>query len=836
MCVSSTTRTHSVGREAVALAASAGLFLDPWQELVLDHALSVQSNGKWCHTDVGVMVSRQNGKGPHKLDTPIFTDRGWITFSDIKTGDGVYGSDGRLTEVVGLSEIYRNEDCYRVSFADGSSYVVGSGHLWHVKHKSKKSFDVLNTEHLASRVGGKRPDNGRMEYNWRVRCDAVVDTPEVELPIDPYLFGYWLGDGKTGVGSITVGHTDLEYVKSNVVEAGGAEIDHVSLHDHGNANQVCFHLEKRYSYNGFRSRLRSLGLYNDKRIPELYLTASIDQRKALLAGLMDSDGSIAVTNKSPQVEFTTSFPGLAEDFQRLARSLGIRVTPKVGKTSLDGVRKKDRTRFLWTPSFNPFRMPRKADKWVAPESNRHELMSITSIVRVPTVPTRCIQVAAEDGVYLVGHNFTPTHNSVLEALELWALFINEETVGHTAHNHKTSLEHFRRMESLIRSAPELAAEVLRFSHNNNDQVIELRPRPGKSEGARLLFGTRTKGAFRGLTLDRIICDEAMYVTQEHMTALGPTTMATPNPQVWFTGSAGTKESTEFGRMRARAIDGTHPTLFYAEWSTDAHDSFCTFDCEDHDDPYSQESWAKANPTLGDRIAIDFMESRARSLSLEGFQQEHLGVGDWPIDGEEWRVISKDAWKARVDSSSEITGDVVIAVATSQDRSYSCIAAAGLNQNGRTHVEITSDEFEYDYRPGVQWVVEAVKEICKTVKPYAVVIDKGQAGSFVDELEAADIKVIWPNATEYAQACGEFYSSVLPRKGEVPTLNHLGQPALTVSVAGADKKDSEDNWRWSKANSVTDITPLVAVTLASWGLKHNEPSAAPWVSFGGRIYS
>lgn len=420
--------------------------------------------------------------------------------------------------------------------------------------------------------------------------------------------------------------------------------------------------------------------------------------------------------------------------------------------------------------------------------------------------------------------------SILEALELWALFINEETIMHTAHNHKTSLEHFRRMETLIRTAPELACEVLRFSHNNNDQVIELR------SGARLLFGTRTKGAARGLTLDRVVCDEAMYLTEEHITALGPTIMAVPNPQMWYTGSAGTKESTEFGRMRARAIDGTHPSLFYAEWSIDAHDSFCTFDCQDHDDPYRQESWAKANPTLGDRIAIDFVESRSRVMSVEAFQQEHLGVGDWPVDGDEWRVIGEEAWKAREDSSSELKNPVVLAVATSQDRKYSCIVAAGANQDDQIQVEITSDEDEYDYRPGVQWVVDAILEMQKTVKPAAVVIDKGQAGSFVDELVKAGVKIIGYNATEYAQACGEFYSAVLPRKGERPDLVHLGQPPLNLAVAGADKKDAEDNWRWSKATSTVDITPLVAATLAAWGYrKHmNTMAAAPWVAFGGRV--
>lgn len=423
--------------------------------------------------------------------------------------------------------------------------------------------------------------------------------------------------------------------------------------------------------------------------------------------------------------------------------------------------------------------------------------------------------------------------SILEALELWGLFINEETIMHTAHNHKTSLEHFRRMESLIRTAPELAAEVLRFSHNNNDQVIELR------NGARLMFGTRTKGAARGLTIDRVVCDEAMYLTEEHITALGPTTMAVPNPQIWFTGSAGTKESTEFGRMRARAIDQTHPSLFYAEWSIDAHNDFCTFDCVDHDDPYTEESWAKANPTLGDRIAIDYIASKSIGMSREGFQQEHLGVGDWPVDGNEWKIISGDSWNACADRMSEIVEPMVLAIDTTPDRKYSCISVAGLNQYDQVHIEITNDGEEYDHKAGIQWVVPAILDMWKLIKPACVIIDKrGPASTFIDALTDGGVKVISPTATEYAQACGDFYSSVVPRKGERITLSHINQPPLNQAVAGADKRDLADTWAWSRRTSAVDISPLVAATLAMWGYrKHGHTkTAAPWVAFGGRVVS
>ncbi len=53
----------TTGREAIELAAIAGLDLDPWQQLVLIHSLGERPDGKWSAFEVGVEVPRQNGKG-----------------------------------------------------------------------------------------------------------------------------------------------------------------------------------------------------------------------------------------------------------------------------------------------------------------------------------------------------------------------------------------------------------------------------------------------------------------------------------------------------------------------------------------------------------------------------------------------------------------------------------------------------------------------------------------------------------------------------------------------------------------------------------------------------
>ena len=55
--------TSSAGREAVELAASAGLHLYPWQQHVVDVVLAEGDDGKWAAFEAACVVARQNGKG-----------------------------------------------------------------------------------------------------------------------------------------------------------------------------------------------------------------------------------------------------------------------------------------------------------------------------------------------------------------------------------------------------------------------------------------------------------------------------------------------------------------------------------------------------------------------------------------------------------------------------------------------------------------------------------------------------------------------------------------------------------------------------------------------------
>lgn len=444
---------------------------------------------------------------------------------------------------------------------------------------------------------------------------------------------------------------------------------------------------------------------------------------------------------------------------------------------------------------------------------------------------------------------------VLEARELAGLYLfDEELIIHSAHLFDTSLEAFNRVLGLIESTPDLDRMVKRVSRSHGEEGIEV-----FRDGAlrRLRFRTRTKGGGRGFTCDCLIMDEAMILTDGAVGAILPTLSAVPNPQVWYTGSAGNRESTALGRVRTRGAAGSDPRLCFLEWSIDPCTQFCPQDCEDHDaqgltaDPrWSAEerdrrlsrlhaSYARANPGFGIRIgginsperSVEHIEAERRSMSAEEFARERLGVGDWPIEGESWRVIGESYWKACIDALSSPVGDLVFGVDMAPDRSMACITVAGLNPDGLTHIEITADE-QLDYRPGDRWVIPRIAELAERWKPTAIVINKSsQAGSLVSGLEKQGIEVVSPTAREYAQACGDFGSAVVPARGSSPTLAHLDQVPLSSAVAGAERRDLADLWAWDKRGAAVDITPLSSATLALWGLRQtlNAPAAAePWV--------
>ncbi len=329
------------------------------------------------------------------IDTPILTEDGWKTMAELQPGMKVHAADGSLTPVVAVSEILHDRPCYRVTTRSGGSVVADRDHLWQVVQGRRRAI-----------VATKDLDAGRDGRRWLLPIANALQRPERELPLDPWLLGYWLGNGTVREGAISVNQDDLEEVIQQIQQAG----------------LVVGKLVRKggcvtFTVRGLRVILRDLGLLCCKHIPEAYLLGSQAQRAALLAGLLDADGHAATQpNGAGMVEFSTTEPVLFFSTLMLSRSLGYKASASVGRAILNGVDCSPKLRITFAAGrrSTPFRLSRRTaalpDRDVSQRSRRD---AVKSVVSVPSVPVKCIQVAHPSGLFLAGSDFMVTHNSWL---------------------------------------------------------------------------------------------------------------------------------------------------------------------------------------------------------------------------------------------------------------------------------------------------------------------------------------------------------------------------------------------------------------------------------------
>ena len=232
-----------------------------------------------------------------------------------------------------------------------------------------------------------------------IELAAPFDGPDVELPIDPYTFGAWLGDGTSSGG----GFTGIDLEITDAIESAGFEVTHSPT------------TNKAHYIKGILPLLRELGALNNKHIPAVYARASATQRFETLRGLMDTDGY--VNEDSGQCELSLCNRTLAVDALSLIRSLGIRAAMHESDAAItemiDGERVSRvtgrRWRIRFTPTAQVFKMRRKAER-VRFETSRHPVIVIDSIERLAPEPSRCITVDNSTSLFLTD-GFLPTHNS-----------------------------------------------------------------------------------------------------------------------------------------------------------------------------------------------------------------------------------------------------------------------------------------------------------------------------------------------------------------------------------------------------------------------------------------
>jgi ribosomal protein L31 len=331
------------------------------------------------------------------LDTPIFTTEGWKTINTLQVGDKVYDEQGEPCNVVAKSKVFTRRPTYELFFdkKEHSSIIADGAHEWVINNK------VLTTEEMFKKGGTYNIDMPK----------ALQGLPDKDVPIHPYILGAYINGN---------GMQDRKQLEGMFLSA--------------RCKSACIHLQtfeggKYYNKDSWYSLLDELGIAKDKHIPEMYFNASYEQRLELIQGIFDVRGTIfsdgySYKRSTGQVEIYTDTEQMAKDITFLLASLGEKAHWYPRVVNLYG--QKWRVRFYPDLSVfkskNRIKIEEKAKaKFVCGHSKKY--ITVSSIKKIKSQPTQCIQVDSNSHCFLAGTLLVPTHNSFLMRVAsiIWAM-------------------------------------------------------------------------------------------------------------------------------------------------------------------------------------------------------------------------------------------------------------------------------------------------------------------------------------------------------------------------------------------------------------------------------
>lgn len=373
------------------------------------------------------------------LDTPVLTKNGFIPMGEVKIGTMVYGRDGNLHKVLQVFP-HDYQDIYEIYFSDGTKSECGLEHLWLVKDhhvtKKHKSYPpetkIVNTKDLL-RLNFKYAKN-----RYEIPMCNPIKFEKVLLPLDPYILGLLIGDGcfnKVGISLTTADAEIANYFDSYIKQDSQGSyhaVNYKSKNSAASSYRISKINNKSKEKNKYSAIIESLGLMNhkslDKFIPTQYLYNSIEDRIALLQGLLDTDGTANKSKRrcdgkfSYNINYSTVSERLKDDVVWLVQSLG--GTAKVIKRKSKYINPKGELRVcnshyrisIKLPSnIAPFRLKRKLDLY---NSCNHKEPSryIVGIKKLKEKKkAQCIYIDGDEHLYLV-NDFIVTHNTEVAVL------------------------------------------------------------------------------------------------------------------------------------------------------------------------------------------------------------------------------------------------------------------------------------------------------------------------------------------------------------------------------------------------------------------------------------
>lgn len=372
-----------------------------------------------------ILIKAPNGKGKAQpLEEPVLTANGWKKMGELTLNDKVINPvTGKPIKLLGIYD-RGLLDTYKITFSDGSCTECAGDHLWSV-FKSGKAKDRLRTLDTETLLKDYKVENktasGTFKYRYSTPLTVPIEGNYTKLPIPPYVLGFILGNGCISGNRPTVRVSTNREDWPEIVDRLRSYLPDPNLVHEGTEVRGA----KHFRIHGLGKELKDLGLIGckskDKFIPELYLKSSIENRRLLLAGLLDTDGCVGSKKKISKVStYSSKSEHLRDGISYLVRSLGGLST------------KNESTRFKYgryTTSyvcsirltFNPFLRKYKTKSYGEFTRRNRMVNTIRNIEYIGKKVCRCIKVDSSEGLYIT-RDFIVTHNSTILSALVWAIY------------------------------------------------------------------------------------------------------------------------------------------------------------------------------------------------------------------------------------------------------------------------------------------------------------------------------------------------------------------------------------------------------------------------------